>query len=212
MAESKADMSSEHEIIRNAVRRFAESVVAPASESLWEDQKFPLEIWKRAAALGFPGLPYPVEYHGGGGDWVSFAIVLEELARVDCAVANAVMANSTVSSLLYYYRTETQKQEYLVPMLEGNCVGAIGLTEPDAGSDAANISTRADWDGGQWVINGAKTFISNTGTGITSPVVIAAVTGKRANGRKEISNFIVPGDASGFHYGRKLQKIGWRAS
>ncbi|CAM5199224.1 Isovaleryl-CoA dehydrogenase, mitochondrial OS=Castellaniella defragrans OX=75697 GN=HNR28_002196 PE=3 SV=1 [Castellaniella defragrans] len=206
------DANDEHALIRDAVRRFAESVIAPASESLWEQQEFPLEIWKQAAALGFPGLPYPVEYHGGGGDWVSFAIVLEELARVDCAVANAVMANSTVSSLLHYYGTEAQKQAYLIPMLEGSCIGAIGLTEPNAGSDAANISTRADWDGSQWVINGAKTFISNTGTGITSPVVIAAVTGKRANGRKEISNFIVPGDAAGFHYGRKLQKIGWRAS
>lgn len=206
------DTISEHEIIRDAVRRFAETVVAPASAALWEKQEFPLEIWRQAAKLGFPGLPYPVEYGGGGGDWVSFAIVLEELARVDCAVANAVMANSTVSSLLHYYGTEAQKQQYLVPMLRGTHIGAIGLTEPNAGSDAANIATRADWDGKQWVVNGAKTFISNTGTGITHPVVIAAVTGMRSNGRKEISNFIVPGDAPGFHLGRKLQKIGWRAS
>lgn len=210
--ETGIGFGEEHRSVRDAVRRFAQDVIAPASEGLWERQEFPLEIWKQVAALGFPALPYPVEYGGGGGDWLSFAIVLEELARIDCAIANSVMANSTVSSLLHYYGTEAQKRAWLVPMLEGTRVGAIGLTEPNAGSDAANIETRAQWDGSHWVVNGAKTFISNTGTGMTSPVVIAAVTGRRDNGRKEISNFIVPGDAPGFSYGRKLQKIGWRAS
>ncbi len=202
----------EHELIRDAVRRFAEREIAPVSETLWEDEAFPYDIWRKAGELGFPGLPYPKAFGGGDGDWVSFVVVLEELARVDCAVANALMANSTVASLLANYGTDEQKRRYLAPILDGSRVGAIGLSEPDAGSDAANISTRARWDGSHWIIDGAKTFISNTGTEITSPVVIAAVTGLRPDGRKEISNFIVPGGTPGFHHGRKLRKIGWRAS
>ena len=205
-------LDAERELIRDTVRRFAEREIAPQSETLWEDQAFPYEIWKMAGELGFTGLPYAKEYGGGDGDWVSFTIVLEELARVDCAVANSLMANSTVASLLSNYGTDAQKQQYLAPILDGRKVGAIGLSEPDAGSDAANISTRARREGNEWVIDGAKTFISNSGTEVTGPVVIAAVTGARDNGRKEISNFIVPNGTPGFEYGRKLRKIGWRAS
>lgn len=205
-------LAEQHTAIRNAVRRFAESEIAPVSEELWADEKFPYAIWKSMATLGFTGLPYPEEYGGGGGEWLSFVIVLEELARVDCAVANSIMANSTVASLLSKYGTHEQKTAWLTPILDGRQVGAIGLSEPNAGSDAANISTRATLEEGQWIIDGAKTFISNSGTDVTGPVVIAAVTGTRPDGRKEISNFIVPDGAPGFHYGRKLRKIGWRAS
>lgn len=212
MSSDVMDMDSEHQIIRDAVRRFAEREIAPLSESLWEEQGFPYDIWKMAGELGFSGLPYPEEWGGGGGDWVSYVIVLEELARVDCAVANSLMANSTVASLLSNYGTDEQKAQYLLPILNGSRIGAIGLSEPDAGSDAANISTHAKQDGDHWVINGAKTFISNSGTDITGPVVIAAVTGKRPDGRKEISNFIVPSGTPGFVAGRSLRKIGWRAS
>jgi butyryl-CoA dehydrogenase len=122
------------------------------------------------------------------------------------------MANSSVASLLSNYGTDAQKDRFLRPILSGERIGAIGLTEPNAGSDAANISTRATRDGDQWVIDGAKTFISNTGTEVTGPVVIAAVTGTRPDGRKAISNFIVPTGTPGFSTGRKLKKIGWRAS
>lgn len=202
----------EREQIRDSVRRFAEHEIAPVSEQMWEEQGFPYEIWKKAGELGFTGLPYPEEWNGGGGDWVSFIIVLEELSRVDCAIANSLMANSTVASLLCTYGTTEQKSKFLRPILTGAQVGAIGLSEPNAGSDAANIATTAKQIGNQWVINGAKTFISNTGTDITGPVVIAAVTGARPNGRKEISNFIVPNNCAGFECGRKLRKIGWRAS
>ena len=205
-------MQEQHTMIRDAVRRFAEAEIAPQSEQLWHDEAFPYDIWRQAAQLGFTGLPYPSAYNGGDGDWLSFVIVLEELARVDCAVANALMANSTVASLLNNYGTHEQKQAFLAPILNGERVGAIGLSEPNAGSDAANIATRATRESDQWVINGSKTFISNSGTNITGPVVIAAVTGERSDGKKEIASFIVPAGTPGFNTGRKLRKIGWRAS
>ncbi|MFM0223126.1 acyl-CoA dehydrogenase family protein [Paraburkholderia dipogonis] len=205
-------LNEHHTAIRDAVRRFAENEIAPVSEELWEAEAFPYDIWKRAGELGFAGLPYPESWGGGGGEWLSYVIVLEELARVDCAIANSLMANSTVASLLSNYGTDEQKDRYLRPILDGRKVGAIGLSEPNAGSDAANIATRATLEGDRWIIDGSKTFISNSGTEVTGPVVIAAVTGTRPDGRKEISNFIVPNGTPGFSYGRKLRKIGWRAS
>ncbi|BFG80155.1 acyl-CoA dehydrogenase family protein [Paraburkholderia terrae] len=205
-------VNEQHTAIRDVVRRFAENEIAPVSEELWEAEAFPYDIWKRAGELGFAGLPYPESWGGGGGEWLSYVIVLEELARVDCAIANSLMANSTVASLLSNYGTHEQKDHYLRPILDGRKVGAIGLSEPNAGSDAANIATRATLEGDRWLIDGSKTFISNSGTEVTGPVVIAAVTGTRPDGRKEISNFIVPNGTPGFSYGRKLRKIGWRAS
>jgi butyryl-CoA dehydrogenase len=205
-------LNEQHTMIRDAVRRFAETEIAPRSEELWQQEAFPYEIWKRACALGFAGLPYPEAYGGGGGEWLSFVIVLEELSRVDCAVANAVMANSTVASLLSNYGTHEQKEKFLRPIMEGTQIGAIALSEPNAGSDAANISTRARLEDGHWIIDGAKIFISNSGTDITGPVMLAAVTGTRPDGKKEISNIILPNGTPGFTYGRKLRKIGWRAS
>jgi butyryl-CoA dehydrogenase len=205
-------LNEQHTAIRDAVRRFAENEIAPVSEELWEAEAFPYDIWKRAGELGFAGLPYPESWGGGGGEWLSYVIVLEELARVDCAIANSLMANSTVASLLSNYGTDEQKDRYLRPILDGRKVGAIGLSEPNAGSDAANIATRATLEGDRWIIDGSKTFISNSGTKVTGPVVIAAVTGTRPDGRKEISNFILPNGTPGFSYGRKLRKIGWRAS
>jgi short-chain 2-methylacyl-CoA dehydrogenase len=204
--------TEEHDMIRSSVRRFAENEVEPIAQELWEEQEFPYAFWKRAGELGFAGLPYPEQWGGGAGSWVSFAIVLEELARVDCAIANAVMANSSVASLISNFGTDAQRERFLRPILDGRLIGSIALTEPNAGSDAANIATRAERVGGEWVVNGAKTFISNSGTDVTGPVVLAAVTGRKHDGRKEISNFIVPNGTPGFTYGRKLKKIGWRAS
>jgi short/branched chain acyl-CoA dehydrogenase len=204
--------NEQHEMVRESVRRFAEKEIAPLSEKLWEEQAFPYSVWKQAGDLGFIGLPYPEAYGGGGGEWQAFAIVLEEIARVDCAVAVSIMANSTVASLLANFGSEQQKQRYLAPILSGGQVACIALTEPNAGSDSANIQTRARLVDGNWVINGSKTFISNSGTEITGPIVIAAVTETRADGKNEISNFIVPSGVAGFSLGRKLNKIGWRAS
>lgn len=203
---------SQYDSIRDAVRRFAEAEIAPVSEQLWEEQGFPYDVWRQCGELGFSGLPYPERWGGGGGDWLSYVIVLEELARVDCAIANSLMANSTVASLLSRYGTDAQNERWLRPILDGSHIGAIGLSEPNAGSDAGNIQTTAVLRDGQWEINGSKIFISNTGVRHNNLVVIAAVTGKRPDGRKEISNFIVPTDTPGFTLGRKLNKIGWRAS
>lgn len=205
-------MNEQHELIRESVRRFAEREIAPLAEQLSQDEGFPYPVWRKAGELGFTGLPYEPDYGGGGGDWVGFAIVHEEIARVDCSVAASLMANSTPASLLTNFGTPAQKERFLKPILDGTQIGCIGLTEPNAGSDAANIQTRAVRRDGGWIINGAKTFISNSGTDITGPVVIAAVTGTRADGRKEISNFIVPAGTPGFSHGRKLHKIGWRGS
>ena len=205
-------MNEEQETIRAAVRRFAEAEIAPVSEALWEGQLFPYAIWKKVCELGFTGLPYPEEYGGGGGSWVSFAIVLEELARIDCAVANSIMANSTVASLITNFGTHAQKEQYLRPILDGRKIGCIGLTEPNAGSDAAGLQTRAAETKDGWVVNGSKIFLSNSGNDVTGPVVIAAITGKKPDGRNEISNLIMPHGTPGFTYGGKLNKIGWRAS
>ncbi len=204
--------NEQHEMVRTSVRRFAEKEIAPLSESLWETQAFPYSIWKQAGDLGFIGFPYPEAYGGSGGDWQAFVIVLEEIARVDCAVAVSIMANSTVASLLANFGSDSQKKMFLTPILSGEQVGCIALTEPNAGSDTANIETRATRVEDTWVVNGSKTFISNSGTEVTGPVVIAAVTGTTADGKKEISNFIVPSGQRGFSLGKKLNKIGWRAS
>jgi len=205
-------MTDDHRLIRETARRFAEERIAPIATELWEEEGFPYAIWREAAHYGFSGLPYSECDGGSGGDWLSFVIVLEEFARIDCAIANAFMANSSAATLLSEFGNETQKAAWLRPVLQGEAIGAIGLTEPNAGSDASAIRTRAVRDEDGWVLNGAKTFISNTGTEITGPIVVAAVSGTRSDGRKKISNFIVPHGTPGLSYGRKLKKIGWRAS
>ncbi|MCM3759173.1 acyl-CoA dehydrogenase family protein [Alkalihalobacillus oceani] len=205
-------LTEEQQMIRKMVREFAEAEIAPVAEKLWEGQAFPYDIWKKGGELGLAGFPYPEEVGGAGGDWLSFTIILEELARVDCAVANAFMANSSAASLINNYGSKKLKESYLPPILTGEQVGAIGLSEPNAGSDAANIQTTARLEGDEWVINGSKIFISNSDNDITGPVVVAAVTGKKPDGRNQISNFVIPNGVAGFTYGRKLNKIGWRAS
>ncbi|NRF67212.1 acyl-CoA dehydrogenase family protein [Aquincola sp. S2] len=205
-------MNDERTMIRDAARRFAEGAIAPISEELWEGQGFPYDVWRQAGELGFTGLPYPEAHGGGGGSWLSFVIVLEELARVDCAVANSLMANSSVASLLNNFGSDAQKHQFLRPILDGSRIGSIALTEPNAGSDAASIQTRATLVDGHWSIHGAKIFISNSGTEVSGPLVLAAVTGKKPDGRSEISNIIVPAGTPGFSTGKKLKKIGWRAS
>ena len=205
-------MSDDHRLIRESARRFAEEQIAPIATELWEEEGFPYAVWREAAQYGFSGLPYSEQDGGSGGDWLSFVIVLEEFARIDCAIANAFMANSSAATLLSEFGNEAQKAAWLLPILQGEAIGAIGLTEPNAGSDASALRTRAELDGDCWRLNGAKTFISNSGTEITGPIVVAAVTGTRSDGRKAISNFIVPHGTPGLSYGRKLKKIGWRAS
>jgi alkylation response protein AidB-like acyl-CoA dehydrogenase len=162
--------------------------------------------------LGFMGIPFPEEYGGGGADTLSYAIAIEELARIDSSVAITVAANTSLgTSPIYYWGTEEQKQEWLPDLCAGKRLGAFGLTEPEAGSDAGNTKTRAELVDGEWVINGAKQFITNSGTDISGCVTITAVTGQTDRG-PEISNLIVPNGTPGYEVGEPYRKMGWNAS
>jgi alkylation response protein AidB-like acyl-CoA dehydrogenase len=206
------DLSNEQRLIQETVRDFARSEVAPVAEELDRTKSFPYEIVARMSELGFMGIPFPEEYGGGGADTLSYAIAIEELARIDSSVAITVAANTSLgTSPIYYWGTEEQKQEWLPDLCAGKRLGAFGLTEPEAGSDAGNTKTRAELVDGEWVINGAKQFITNSGTDISGCVTITAVTGQTDRG-PEISNLIVPNGTPGYEVGEPYRKMGWNAS
>lgn len=205
-------LNEEEKMIRKFARDFAENEVKPIAQKLNEEGKFPTDIFRQLGELGMIGVPYPEKYGGGGGSWLSFAIVHEELARIDPSVTNAIMGNSSVCSLLNTFGTEDQKQEWLTPILKGQKIGAIALTEPNAGSDAKNLKSTANLVDGEWVINGSKTFISNSGTDITGPIIVAAVTNGKDNGKKHIGTFIVPSETPGLRVGPPLKKIGFKGN
>ena len=157
---------------------FAEKTIRPRCEELWEEGEFPYDIVKQMGELGYLGIPWSEEYGGVGGDYLTYSIAVEELARLDGAIAITVEAHTSLgSSNFYYFGTEEQKQKWLVPMAEGKMLGAFGLTEPEAGSDSGSTRTTAKLDNGEWVINGTKAFITNSGTDITWGVTVTAVTG-----------------------------------
>jgi short-chain 2-methylacyl-CoA dehydrogenase len=163
--------------------------------------------------MGLFGLPFPEEYGGMGGDYLALALALEELARVDSSVAITLEAAVGLGMMpIYRFGTEAQKQQWLPALCAGQMLGAFGLTEPGSGSDAGALRTVARLDGDQWVINGTKAFITNSGTDITGLVTVTAVTGERADGRKEISAIIVPSGTPGFTVAKKYSKVGWNAS
>ena len=206
------DLSDEQRLIQETVRDFARSEVAPVAEELDRTKSFPYEIVERMSELGFMGIPFPEEYGGGGADTLSYAIAIEELARIDSSVAITVAANTSLgTSPIYYWGTEQQKQEWLPDLCTGRRLGAFGLTEPEAGSDAGNTKTRADLVDGEWVVNGAKQFITNSGTDISACVTITAVTGRGEKG-PEISNLIIPNGTAGYEVGEPYRKMGWNAS
>jgi alkylation response protein AidB-like acyl-CoA dehydrogenase len=206
------DLSNEQRLIQETVRDFARSEVAPVAEELDRTKSFPYEIVARMSELGFMGIPFPEKYGGGGADTLSYAIAIEELARIDSSVAITVAANTSLgTSPIYYWGTEEQKQEWLPDLCAGKRLGAFGLTEPEAGSDAGNTKTRAELVDGEWVINGAKQFITNSGTDISGCVTITAVTGQTDRG-PEISNLIVPNGTPGYEVGEPYRKMGWNAS
>jgi alkylation response protein AidB-like acyl-CoA dehydrogenase len=164
-------------------------------------------------ALGLFGLPFPEEYGGQGADFLTFCIAVEEIARIDSSMAITLEAAVGLgANPVNEFGTEEQKQRWLVPMCRGEILGAFGLTEPGGGSDAGSTSTTARLEDGQWVINGSKAFITNSGTEITGLVTITAVTGQEAPDRKEISSIIVPAGTQGFDVGKSYRKVGWRAS
>jgi short/branched chain acyl-CoA dehydrogenase len=194
------------------VRAFAREEIAPVAEELDRTKSFPYELVAKMGELGLMGMPFPEEAGGGGADTLGYTIAIEELARVDSSVAITVAAHTSLGTTpIYTWGTEEQKAEWLPVLCSGEKLAAFGLTEPEAGSDAANTSTTAVLEDGEWVINGAKQFITNSGTEISGCVTITAVT-DRGNGRKEISNIIVPNGTPGYDPGEPYRKMGWNAS
>jgi alkylation response protein AidB-like acyl-CoA dehydrogenase len=208
------DLPDDHRLLRSTVREFAEQEVAPVAEELDRTHSFPYEIVRRLGELDLMGIPFPEEYGGAGGDSLAYALVVEELTRVDSSVAITLCAHTSLGTQpIYLFGSEEQKQEWLPQLCTGQVLGAFGLTEPEAGSDAGNTQTRAVLDGGEWVINGSKQFITNAGTAISGVVVITAVTAAReGNGRKEISNLLIPNGTPGYEQGEPYRKMGWNAS
>ncbi|HZO97667.1 MAG TPA: acyl-CoA dehydrogenase family protein [Gaiellaceae bacterium] len=202
------DLGPEHELLRDTVRRFALERVAPVAAELDREQRFPYELVAELSELGLMGMTIPEEYGGGGTDTLSYAIAVEELARVDSSVAITVAAHHSLGTLpIYLFGTEEQRRRWLPDLASGRRLAAFGLTEPEAGSDAGATRTTARLEDGEWVIDGAKVFITNAGTDISACVTITARTGE-----DEISALIVPNGTAGYVVSGPLHKLGWRAS
>ena len=202
------DLTQEQRDLQRTVRGFAEEVVAPVAAEHDRDETFPLDVVRKMGELGLFGLLFPSAYGGLDGDLVSLCLCLEELARVDASVAITLEAAVGLgANPIFRHGTEQQKQEWLVPMCRGEILGAYGLTEPGGGSDARAIQTTARLEDGSWVLNGSKSFITNSGTPLSKVCTVAARTGG-----DEISAFLVPTDAPGFELGPPYRKIGWHAS
>lgn len=206
------DLTREQRMIRNEVRNFARKEIAPRAEEMERTGEYPYDIIEKMADLGLMGIPYPEEYGGMGGDWVSLHLAIEELSRADVTIGAILdVTASVVAQELYVFGTEEQKQRWLMPLVTGEKIGAFGLTEPDAGSDAASIRTTASLEGDEWILNGTKQFITNIGLDNASLVIVAARVEK--DGPDEIiSTFVVPRDAPGFKLGKRYRKMAWHAS
>jgi alkylation response protein AidB-like acyl-CoA dehydrogenase len=202
------DLTDEQRDIQRLVRDFAEGEVKPVAEQLDREKRFPYEIVEKLGKLGLMGIPYPEEYGGGGADNLSYALAIEELTRVDSSVAITVAAHTSLGTWpVFAFGSDEQKETWLPKLCAGERLGAFGLTEPEAGSDAGNTRTRATRENGNWVINGAKQFITNSGTDISGFVTITARTGE-----EEISNLLVPNGTPGYEIGEPYRKMGWNAS
>ena len=206
------ELSGEQKLLRDTVRDFARSEVAPVAEELDREKRFPYEIVEKLGGLGLMGIPFPQEYGGGGADTLSYVLAVEELARVDSSVCITMAAHTSLGTMpIWLWGTDEQKDEWLPVLCSGKKLASFGLTEPEAGSDAGNVRTTAKLEDGEWVIDGTKQFITNSGTDISGCVSITAVTGER-DGRKEISNLIVPAGTPGYVVGEAYRKMGWNAS
>jgi short-chain 2-methylacyl-CoA dehydrogenase len=202
------DLPEELELLRSTVREFAEERIAPVAEELDREHRFPYDLVAELAELGLMGIPIPEEHGGGGGDTLSYAIAIEELARIDSSVAITVAAHTSLGTMpIFLFGTEEQRRAWLPDLASGKKLAAFGLTEPEAGSDAGATRTRAELRDGQWLVNGSKIFITNAGTDISACVTITARTDD-----DEISNLIVPTGTEGFEVSAPMRKMGWRAS
>jgi alkylation response protein AidB-like acyl-CoA dehydrogenase len=208
-------LGEELEALRASVRDFAQEQIAPVIAEHYEHKTFPYDIVRQMGKMGLFGLPFPEEYGGMGGDYFTLCIALEELARVDSSVAVTLEAAVSLGATpIYRFGTPEQKEQWLPRLATGEALAAFGLTEPGSGSDAAAITTRAvlDESADEWVINGAKAFITNSGTDITCLVTVMAVTGVNPDGSKELSTIIVPAGTPGFTVAPGYSKVGWCAS
>src|SRR4051795_11802187 len=202
------DLDDDTRLLQQTVRQFAEGEIAPVAEELDRTKSFPYELVEKMAGLGWMGIPFPEDVGGAGGDSLAYALAVEELTRVDSSVAITLCAHTSLGTQpIYLFGTEEQKADWLPELTSGRKLGAFGLTEPEAGSDAGNVRTRAKLDDGEWVIDGAKQFITNAGTDISGVVCITARTGD-----DEISNLIVANGTPGYEQGEPYRKMGWNAS
>jgi alkylation response protein AidB-like acyl-CoA dehydrogenase len=209
------ELNEEHEALRKTVQDFAHEVVAPVIGDFYERHAFPYDIVRQMGKMGLFGLPFPENYGGMGGDYFALCLALEELARVDSSVAVTLEAGISLGAMpIYRYGNDAQKQQWLPRLTSGEGLAAFGLTEPGFGSDAGGTATRAILDErtNEWVINGSKAFITNSGTDITILVTVTAVTGTNPDGSKEISTIIVPSGTPGFTVQPGYSKVGWCAS
>jgi short-chain 2-methylacyl-CoA dehydrogenase len=206
------ELTDEQRLLRDTVREFARQEVAPVAEELDRTKSFPYELVAKMGELGLMGIPFPEEYGGGGADTLAYALAVEELTRIDSSVAITMAAHTSLGTMpIHLWGTDEQKDDWLPQLCSGQKLAAFGLTEPEAGSDAGNTHTRAVLEDGEWVVNGAKQFITNSGTEISGCVTITAVTGQE-DGNKEISNIIVPNGTPGYEAGEPYRKMGWNAS
>ncbi|PDM40819.1 MULTISPECIES: acyl-CoA dehydrogenase [unclassified Geobacillus] len=205
------ELTKEQQMIKEMVREFAEKEIAPNAAKWDKEAYFPVEVFKKMGELGLLGIPFPEEYGGAGGDTISYAIAVEEIGRACGGTGlSYAAAVSLGASPIYYFGTEEQKQKWLVPMAKGETLGAFGLTEPNAGSDAGGTKTTAVLDGDEYVINGEKCWITNAE--YARQVIVTAVTGKDERGKNIISAIIVPTDTPGFTIRSNYDKMGVRAS
>jgi len=206
------DLTDEQRMIRDMAREFAREVIVPRAEEMERTGEYPYDIIEQMAELGIMGTPFPEEYGGSGGDWVGTHVCIEEISRADVGLGGLLdVTTCVVGQELLVFGTEEQKKKWLTPIAQGKEIGAFGLTEPDAGSDAASIRTTAVPDGNEYVLNGTKQFITNIGLKNASVLLVAARTGKGKKGNV-ISTFVVPKEVKGFTLGKRYRKMGWHAS
>jgi alkylation response protein AidB-like acyl-CoA dehydrogenase len=207
------DLTAEQNILRQSVREFAEKEIRPVARELDAREEFSYDLTAKMGQMGLFGIIVSPEYGGSGLDYVSYIIAVEEIARVDGSQAATIAAgNSLGIGPIYYFGNEEQKRRWLPRLCTGEILAGFGLTEPQAGSDAGSSRTRAVRDGEEWVLNGSKIFITNAATDITGVIVVQAVTGKKSDGRNELSCFLVPADTPGLVRKAMHGKLMWRSS
>ena len=208
------ELSDEQRAVRDLCRDFAKEVVAPAAEELDREHRFPYDIVRQMGEMGLFGLPFGEEWGGAGGDFLSYCLAIEEIGRADAGVGITLEAAVSLGAApIHDFGTREQKERWLPDLLAGRRLWAFGLTEPGAGSDAGATRTRAELRDGQWIVNGAKQFITNSGTDISAGVTITAVTARQQRApRGEISAILVPADSPGYTVLPAYRKLGWHSS